>query len=57
MDRIVCLYGGSARGTFTGGTEERLWKPVFFSTGGLLGGQGGDAALPGTLREREDFNL
>ena len=40
-----------------GGTEERLWKRVIFSIGGLLGDQGGDAALPGTLRERYDFNL
>jgi hypothetical protein len=56
-DQIVSLYGGSAMGTwrdgtFTGGTEERLWKWVFFSIGGLLGDQGGDAVLPGKLRER-----
>jgi hypothetical protein len=55
--RFVSLYEGSARGTcrdgiFTGGNEERLSKRVFFSIGGLLGDQGGDAALPGTLRER-----
>ena len=43
--------GGSFTGDPEGYVKEWLWKRVPFSIEGPLGDQGGDAALPWTLRE------